>query len=455
MPHGLKPHRGSHQRWLSALALGLIALPAVAQEVVGGLARSGDLGFRPRVTAEGRIGVAELRKDQPVTAAGLQVGDVIDRIGGRPVTNVVDWFAARRSVKGGTAVALGVLRDGQPLELRFVARSLPLEVHDSLTTEYTSVATSAGHRVRLIVTRPRAAGTTRLPASLFIPWLSCGGIDYPRGPVDGWARLLLELARDSGAVLVRVEKTGVGDSEGPDCADADLALDMAAYRAAIDWLAQAPGVDPDRVVLIGGSIGAALAPVLATERTTPVRWRGVVSIAGYAKTWLEHMLEIERRLLSLQAADPTTIDRKLRGLADFYSLYLNGRRTPREVIALRPDLAPLWTDEPARQYGRPAAYFHQVQSLDVWAAWSRVNAPVLLVHGTYDHIMSPEDPQLVAAFLNARRPGQASVLMAPQMGHDLSRYADAAAAFEEKGGEYDAQTAARIVEWVRKQLAAS
>ena len=335
------------------------------------------------------------------------------------------------------AVVLGVLRNGQLVELKYIARALPLERHDSLETEYASVETAAGHRVRLIVTRPRAAAfSARLPAALFIPGLSCGGVDYPRGAVDGWARLLLELARDSGAVLVRVEKTGVGDSGGPDCADADLALDMAAYRAAIDWIAKAPGVDPNRVVLIGGSIGAALAPVLATERVTPIRWRG------------------ERRLMMLNGAKPETIDRSLRGLADFYSLYLNGRRTPRDVMTLRPDLAPLWTDEPARQYGRPAQYFHQVQALDVWAAWARFEAPVLLVHGTYDHIMSPEDPQLVAAALNARNAGQATLLLAPQMGHDLNRYPDAAAAFAENGGQYDAQTAARIVDWVKTQLAA-
>lgn len=445
--------RRSLRQIAAALCLFVLVATAVsAQGIVGGLPRAGDLGFRPTQTPEGRIAVRALVDKAPVTAAGLRQGDVIDAINGAPVGSVREWFSARRAVKAGAAVRLRVLREGRSVELRFTADGVPLERNEGLDTVYTSVQTDAGFHVRLIVTRPRGAAGA-LPAILFIPWLSCSSVEYPRGPDDGWAHMLQMLMRESAVVLVRVEKAGVGDSSGPDCADADLASDMAGFRAAIRWAAQADGIDSRRLLLFGGSIGAALAPVLAAEFGDRIRWRGVMAAGGYAKTWLEHMLEVERRSLLLRAADPATIDRTMRGLADFYALYLNGRLTPAQVIERRPDLAPLWSDEPAHQYGRRAAYFHQVQALDVWAAWSRVSVPVLLVHGEYDHLMSAEDPQLVARMLNEKRAGQVTLLLAPKMDHHFDRYADAKAAFAEEGGSFDRATVEQMLVWVRQRLA--
>jgi len=59
--------------------------------------------------------------------------------------------------------------------------------------------------------------------------------------------------------------------------------------------------------------------------------------------------------------------------------YLNGGQTPGQVIAQRPDLKPLWYDQPDHQYGRPARYYQQVQALDVAGAWAEVKVPVLLL----------------------------------------------------------------------------
>lgn len=133
-----------------------------------------------------------------------------------------------------------------------------------------------------------------------------------------------------------------------------------------------------------------------------VDFAGIVATGGFAKTWLERMLEIERRCLRRSGAAPDTIAASRRGYADLYSGYLNGGATPGEVIAKRPDLKPLWTEEPAHQYGRPARYRQQVQQFDVWGAWLASTAPALRVHGEYDWLMSADDPALVVNALDAR-----------------------------------------------------
>ncbi len=82
---------------------------------------------------------------------------------------------------------------------------------------------------------------------------------------DGWSMMLRQVMQQSGMQMVRIEKPGVGDSEGPSCAQADLDDDMAAFRAGIRAALADPGADPARLYLFGGSVGGALAPVLASE----------------------------------------------------------------------------------------------------------------------------------------------------------------------------------------------
>jgi len=326
-------------------------------------------------------------------------------------------------------------------------RARPHERYADLDVRYESARTTAGFDVSMIVTSPKGSG--RLPTLVFVPWLSCDAVDYPKGPVDGWSRVLLEIARTSGMTLVRIEKAGMGESTGPKCEQSDLNDDMAAYRAALRDLARLPQVDPARVFLMGGSIGAALVPILARE--LPVR--GIVASGGFYKTWLEHMLEIERRRLVFEGQTPAQVTAAMRGYADFYTRYLNGGQTPGQVIAQRPDLKPLWYDQPDHQYGRPARYYQQVQALDVAGAWAEVRVPVLLVYGQFDWIMSRDDQDLIVDTVNRGKPGRARLVVVPHMGHNLDLFDSPQLAYTERGAQPATSVAPEILRFVKEVLA--
>ena len=328
-----------------------------------------------------------------------------------------------------------------------IPRVRPREAHPDLDVRYESATAGPGFAVSMIVTQPKGGG--RLPTLVFIPWLSCDAVDYPKGPVDGWSRTLLELARTSGMTLVRVERAGMGDSTGPACANADLDADMAGFRAALRELGRLPQVDPARVFLFGGSIGGALVPILARE--LPVR--GIIASGGFYKTWLEHMLEIERRRLGFEGRTPAQVTAAMRGYADFYARYLNDGLTPAQVIAQRPDLKPLWYDQPEHQYGRPARYYQQVQALDVAGAWSEVKVPVLVVYGEYDWIMSREDQDLIVATVNRRREGLARLVVVPKMSHNLELFDSPQRAYAEQAPKPATSVAPEILRFVRDVLA--
>jgi pimeloyl-ACP methyl ester carboxylesterase len=323
---------------------------------------------------------------------------------------------------------------------------MPLEARAGLDVRYGAVATDRGWRVRTYTTRPAGVGG-KLPLVVFIPWLSCDVVETPYPRHDGWMAMLGEVMSTSGAQVVRIEKPGVGDSEGPACADADLEDDLAGFRAGIRAALADPGVDRARFVLMGGSIGGALAPVLASE----FKPSAIVALGGFARTWYEHMLRIERERLTLSGTPPGGVNAAMKAFTGFYGEVLLKGLTPAQVLESKPEWKRFWYDEPARQYGRPIRYYQQLQALDVESAWGAVRAPSFVMQGTYDWIMGPPEAERAGEILRANGVA-ATIVLRERMNHHFERFPDAVAAFKEEGGEYDAEASHLIARWVTQHL---
>src|SRR5205823_2738477 len=265
---------------------------------------------------------------------------------------------------------------------------------------YDSVQTRTGYRVRRITTIPQNA-TGKLPTVFMVGWLSCDSVEQPGMRSDGFAEQMYEIASRSGFITVRIDKPGVGDSEGPACAHADFQTELAAYQDAFDALSAMDRVDTGKIFVIGFSNGGGFAPLVAQE--TPVR--GYLVFSGWVKTWFEHMMEHERRRLARANDSPGEINHKMRLYSQFYDLYLNQKLTPAQALERNPALKEIWYDQPESQYGRPAAYYQQLQELNLAEAWSKVIVPVLAAHGDDDWVMSGDDFDLLINMVSAKHPG--------------------------------------------------
>lgn len=326
-------------------------------------------------------------------------------------------------------------KTGEPMRFEEIA---------GVEVRYGEVLTEKGWRVRTYTSRPRGAAG-RLPLVVFIPWLSCDRVENPRNAHDGWSQMLRIVMRESGAQVARIEKPGVGDSEGPACAQSDLDDDMAAFRAGIRGAMADPGVDPARVYLFGGSNGAAFVPILADG----LALRGIVATGGFTRTWLEHMLAIERRRLELSGEPPAAVNAAMRAYGPLCDRLLNGGITPAQALAERPDWKRYWTDGPDGQYGRPMRYYQQLQALDIEGAWQRVDVPVLIVQGELDWITGTEESDRAAAIVARRDKRLVTYVVRPGMNHHFETFPDARAAFQEKGGRFDETAARTISDWLR------
>jgi len=309
-----------------------------------------------------------------------------------------------------------------------------------------TVFSPTGYPLRTFVTRPQNT-KARVPVIFMVGWLSCDSVEAPKGPEDGFMQLLFDLASRSGFATYRVEKPGIGDSRGPSCGDADFTAELAAYRAAFAGISKIDFLDSSRIYILGFSNGGGFAPLVAGD--SPVR--GYLVFEGWYKTWLEHMLEHERRRMSLKGLSETETNKRMKKYATFYELYLNHQRTPAEITREHPALTEIWYDEPERQYGRPARFYHQLQALNLAEAWQRVNAPVLAVHGEYDWVMSGDDYKLLVSALNASHPSSAEFVEWPHADHVLLVHASLQQAFgKDPEQRYDAKLTDYVLNWLKK-----
>jgi pimeloyl-ACP methyl ester carboxylesterase len=301
---------------------------------------------------------------------------------------------------------------------------------------YDWVINHAGQKLRTFITRPQTA-SGKVPVIFFVGWLSCDSMEYPDANThDGFGIFMRRLIDESGYATLRMDKPGVGESQGQ-CSKADFQSEMEGWQAAFDSLGKYDFVDKDRIFVVGLSNGGGFSPLAAREH----RVRGFVSAGSWGRTWYEHMLELERRRVVAEGKSPAEVNQSVKVFTDFYNLYLIKDMAPGQVLAQHPEWKAFWYDEPDGQYGRPAAFYQQLQALNLGEVWQKVDAPVLVIRGGADDIMSRADSEAIAQTVNQAHPGHARYVEIEGMGHG----------FTVKGKFYDPLVPA-VLEWMREQL---
>jgi pimeloyl-ACP methyl ester carboxylesterase len=329
----------------------------------------------------------------------------------------------------------------------------PLETIDGVASHYGSVDVGGGARLRTIITIPEGAEEPLHPL-LFTQWVSCGSVEIrPNGRPD----VLRTLAQESGLALIRVERSSDGDSVGPACDELDYDTEVAHYVAAFTELLQDERVDASKVFVYGSSLGSTTAPLVAKSlQDAGYDIAGVAVQGGGAETYLERMITFDRIYLERRPndVDPSAIHDEMNNRIRFHYEYLINDRHPDDIAkdsaamaAVRADVRGLGE---TNQYGRPFAWHQQAAKQNFLAAWAAIDAPVLVIFNAFDQFEAQYGADVIVDTVNRLRPGTATLIVRPNVGHSDDRFETIIDAYADEGGEPAwREKADMLVAWYR------
>ncbi|MDX1928099.1 MAG: alpha/beta fold hydrolase [Pirellulaceae bacterium] len=425
------------------------------------LPRRAVLGLPFTAVPQGRATELKLKPDEGLLAktpapgltaaqAGVVEGDIVLALNGKPV-GMSSVAAVVREILSGQELAISIVRDGKSIELKSTAIEKPRDPGNSNFEVVYSHVVSNGLRMRTIITKPKSPG--KHPALMFIQGFSPVSYDYKlegsKGDVatiDG--PLLFEFA-NSGFVTLRVEKPGVGDSEGGPFADLDYTTELDIYRQALKQLKGLDEVDANNVFIFGHSMGGAFGPMIASE--DPVK--GIAVYGAAARTWYEYLLDT-LRYQGLVAGDSfENTDEKVRLGSRLLALVFLENKSVDEIKKMHPELTDM-ADAllPGGLFsGKSLEFWRQLGQTNFPAYWSKCDAHVLAVRGASDFVTYDVDHKLIADVVNASHPGRGKSLTLPDSDHLFHNFSTEQKSMQNfQRGEFNIAFAKLLKGWIEE-----
>lgn len=386
--------------------------------------------------------------------AGIKPGDVIVSINSKPVTPQT-LGAMMREIPSGTKLTFSALRDKKPIELTTNFVEKPRDPGNSkYSVEYTHI-TSNGKRMRTIVTHPKKAG--KHPVLFFIQGFSPVSYDFTLETSDGSVQtidgpILRELA-NSEFIVYRIEKPGVGDSEGGPFADLDYITELDIYRQALKQIKELPDADKDNVFIFGHSMGGAFGPMIAAEN--PVK--GICVYGTASRTWHEYIVDTIRYQGLVGGGSYEDADEEARLGSRLMNLVMNERQSPADVVKTHPELAPLSNAMfPGGLFnGKSLEFWRDLCKINFASYWKKCNARVFAVRGASDFVTYDVDHKLIADIVNREHPGWGTWEVFPDSDHLFHKFATEQESIKNfQKGKFNNAFAKRMMDWIKGVMAA-
>ncbi len=363
-----------------------------------------------------------------------------------------------RGLAAATAMLLNLSTAGQAQSILDRSDQLPraderpLESVDGVRTYYESVEVEPGVRLRVLISVP--AGSDRaLHPILFTQWVSCDTVELGEGSGGS----LGAVAKNSGLALVRVERSGTGDSQGSGCDNLDYDTEIQHYISAFTQILDHKALDPSKVYVWGDSLGATTAPLVAVALQNAGRDIAAVAVqGGGALTHFERMLNFDRFYLERRSQEvaAASIHSEMLARVRFHTEYLINQRHPDNISTDSPAMAAVRSDvrgmSSDNHYGRPFSWHQQAAQRNFLAAWATLDAHVLVIFNEYDQFETLHGHRLIVDTVNRLRPDTANLVVQPGLGHSSWRFNSIEEAYRDETGIPETETtAARIVHWLR------
>jgi len=415
--------------------LGLFLHSVMAEQ----LPRRSVLGAAVIVDPRG-LRITAVTPDSPASASGLKAGDVITEIGDHKAESPAAFAMEVHATSVQQPFRLTLLRDGIQRTVDVQLTSAPQESDSKVDTIYSSIDVDGSKRRTLVTVPKNSPG--KLPAMLLMGGIGCFTVDNPSDPFDGYRLLAHGLSR-AGIVVMRVEKSGIGDSQGGPCFDTDFNHESRSYEVALDALFSDPHVDSKRIFLFGHSIGTLIAPRIADRRSLA----GIIIADGVGINWVEYELANLRRQATLDGDSPAETDALLRSKEVCMHRLLIEHQAEDVIEQDMPEC------KARNVYPVAPPYVQQVAALNIAESWTRMNLPVLAIYGTADFVTTESDHERIVAIVNSKHPGTAQFQTVEGMDHHFALMGSPQRAYDTRvkahhEGPYAEKLTAVVAQWI-------
>ena len=417
-------------------ALGLQMSPLTAEEAKANGVKAGikAAGILPGLTAE---------------AMKLAPNDILISLNKKQIGATADVSAVLRTLRAGELVTAVIKRDGKLVTLSTKLVEKPKQKPDGFEVVYTHIV-SNGNRIRVIATHPKGDGP--FPTLFVIGGIGSYSMDgefktIPYGNI-------LEPISKAGYAIIRTEKPGQGDSDGPAYTDLLFNDELDAYITSLRKMKTLPFVDKNRIAIFGHSMGGAFGPLVGAAE--PVA--GIASCATMYKSWIEYNLENSRRQAALAGASGPDIEKQQVDLSKILHYTYNDQLLPAQIIKKNPKLtaAVMDTYPDGKTYsGVGIKFFQQLSQKNLPEAWVKANCRVLSLWGDSDFISTGWDQEEIVNCVNAARPGYGEFKLLKNADHGFfqtSSFKDSMEKWGKPGNIHNPEVTSVLLEWLGRVL---
>lgn len=352
--------------------------------------------------------VQQVIEGSTAAAAGLQRGDILLELDGKEVNTPNEAVSMVGAYRGGQTLRYKVLRGGKTLSEKTIIQGLPKEVYSDLEVTYSSVK-AGDAQLRTILTKPKNY-TGKLPALLFIQGIGCYSMDTPFDTLRPEIQLLNHLARQGFAVM-RVDKSGLGDSNGAPCEVIDFFTELEGYKQAFAALQQSNFVDASNCFLYGHSMGGIMAPLLAKDHNV----KGIAVYGTIGVNFMEYFINTRRTIAEALELDAAATDTYIKRESACAAMLLCARLSREEAVKFDEVCGDLYDILLLRS----DAYWRQLYALNAPSLWQSYSGHTLAAWGSTDYISARREHEMIAAIVNQNHPGHGTFLEIPDSNHGM------------------------------------
>ena len=386
--------------------------------------------------------IKEIKPQSALVKAGLKIGDRLIKVNHQLIDTQATWNDITDALVANINYTLTFSRKEKLYVAQVKFKPIDKESYKNIDVIYGEIINNKGDRQRTILTRPDKL-KNKYAAIFIVQGLSCSSIEYTPGRKSNFIKTIQNIITGSNMVVMRVEKPGLGDSEG-NCSQTNFNTELSGYEKALKHLLKQDYIDPNKVVVYGSSMGSALAPYLANK----YKLNGVIADGPFYRSWFEHMLEIERRIKTMQGLKQDEISHLMNRvyIPLYYNMLIN-KMSYEEIVQLNPSFTAHNYHQNNHMYGRPMSYYHQLQDFDIAGTWQKLSVPVRVRWGTNDWIMSEYDINMIEEVLNKNNHQDYKIYKFPGLDHWSTIHTSADDSFNGNKGEWDNKISQQIIDW--------